>query len=156
MTIEEMKAEIAKRETAHAAELAATKSIADAAAVRVSTSEKALADERDAHAKTKADLDAATKAAAEVSDKLIGLEVDALVGVKITPAEKDGFVKLAKASRELFDEQVKNRPALKMLSPVIETKEKASAPTSITTTANDELLELAMEGSNDDDELAAG
>jgi len=156
MTIEEMKAEQAKRDAAHAAELATAKAASDAASVRATTTEKALADERDAHAKTKAELDAAVKLAGETADKLIGLEVDALVGVKITPAEKDGFVKLAKASRELFDEQVKNRPALKMLASVIETKEKASAPTSITTTANDELLELAMEGSNDEDELAAG
>ena len=158
MTIEEMKAEIAKRDAAHAAELASAKTIADDAHTHQRNTEKALADERTAHAETKTALEAATKAAAEVSDKLIALEVDALVGVKITPAEKDGFVELAKASRTIFDKQVAARPALKMLTPVIETKEKADGNKLHTEDAFDELTSLALEPtastkSGEDDEL---
>lgn len=155
MTIEEMKAEIAKREAAHAGELATAKAASEAAAARHTATEKALADEREAHTKTKTELDAAAKAGADAADKLIVLEVDALVGTKITPAEKEAFVELAKANRTIFDKQLAARPALKMLTPVIEVSEKA-APLSASVNANDELLELAMEGADEDDELAAG
>lgn len=62
---------------------------------------KTLTEQRDAAAAR------AEKAEGDVLEK----EVDALVGVKITPAQKPDFLKMAKLDRTLFDNMVKGLPA---------------------------------------------
>lgn len=52
------------------------------------------------------------KAATEVA---LDAEVSKLVGVKISPAEKDDFVELARSNRPLFERMVKQRSDLKLL-----------------------------------------
>lgn len=84
----------------------AEKTIADLRAERdvLAAQTKTLATERDA-----------LKARAEKAEgELVEREVDALVGVKITPAEKPSFIKLARANRELFSEMVAQRGDLGM------------------------------------------
>lgn len=85
-----------------------------AKATELAAERDALVVERDALAKEKADLHA----------KMTEAEVDALVGVKITPAQKDDFVALAKESRARFDAIVGGLPELGLLSkaPIIDPK----------------------------------
>ena len=59
-------------------------------------------------AKTKEDgsVESLKEVASRVSDELTSAHVEKFVGVKITPAEKASFVKLAKTDRSLFDEMM--------------------------------------------------
>ena len=59
--------------------------------------------------------DAAITKVAEGEAKLAESEVDALVGVKITPAEKDAYLKLRKTSPDLFKEMIGQRADLGLL-----------------------------------------
>ncbi|MEJ7728207.1 MAG: HK97 family phage prohead protease [Polyangiaceae bacterium] len=54
----------------------------------------------------------------------IDRDVLALVGVKITPAEKEAFVELARSNRPLFEKMVAQRTTLGLLEPVV-TKDPA-------------------------------
>jgi HK97 family phage prohead protease len=114
--IEEAKAKRAEELAAKDAELAlAAKALESLQAKAELTAERdALVVERDALAKEKADLHA----------KMTEAEVDALVGDKITPAQKDDFLALARESRARFDAIVKGLPSLGLLSkaPVIDPK----------------------------------
>lgn len=115
--IEEAKAKRAEELAAKDAELAlAAKALESlqAKAESLTAERDALAVERDALAKEKADLHA----------KMTEAEVDALVGDKITPAQKDDFLALARESRASFDAIVKGLPSLGLLSkaPVIDPK----------------------------------
>jgi len=115
--IEEAKAKRAEELAAKDAELAlAAKALESlqAKAESLTAERDALAVERDALAKEKADLHA----------KMTEAEVDALVGDKITPAQKDDFLALARESRARFDAIVKGLPSLGLLSkaPVIDPK----------------------------------
>lgn len=115
--IEEAKAKRAEELAAKDAELAlAAKALESlqAKAESLTAERDALAVERDALAKEKADLHA----------KMTEAEVDALVGDKITPAQKDDFLALAKENRASFDAIVKGLPSLGLLSkaPVIDPK----------------------------------
>lgn len=115
--IEEAKAKRAEELAAKDAELAlAAKALESlqAKAESLTAERDALAVERDALAKEKADLHA----------KMTESEVDALVGDKITPAQKDDFLALARESRARFDAIVKGLPSLGLLSkaPVIDPK----------------------------------
>jgi HK97 family phage prohead protease len=62
-----------------------------------------------------AERDAAVARATAAESRLVELEVDALVGVKITPAERDAFVELAKRDRELFGKFVAQRAPMTIL-----------------------------------------
>ena len=115
--IEEAKAKRAEELAAKDAELAiAAKALESlqAKAESLAAERDALVVERDALAKEKADLHA----------KMTEAEVDALVGDKITPAQKDDFLALARESRARFDAIVKGLPSLGLLSkaPVIDPK----------------------------------
>ena len=55
----------------------------------------------------------ATEKAAQ--DALLAKEVDELVGVKITPAERDAQLELARANKPLFEKLMAQRPELKLL-----------------------------------------
>lgn len=115
--IEEAKAKRAEELAAKDAELAlAAKALESlqAKAESLTAERDALVVERDALAKEKADLHA----------KMTEAEVDALVGDKITPAQKDDFLALARESRARFDAIVKGLPSLGLLSkaPVIDPK----------------------------------
>lgn len=115
--IEEAKAKRAEELAAKDAELAlAAKALESlqAKAESLTAERDALVVERDALAKEKADLHA----------KMTEAEVDALVGDKITPAQKDDFLALARESRARFDAIVKGLPPLGLLSkaPVIDPK----------------------------------
>lgn len=115
--IEEAKAKRAEELAAKDAELAlAAKALESlqAKAESLTAERDALVVERDALAKEKADLYA----------KMTEAEVDALVGDKITPAQKDDFLALARESRARFDAIVKGLPSLGLLSkaPVIDPK----------------------------------
>lgn len=115
--IEEAKAKRAEELAAKDAELAlAAKALESlqAKAESLTAERDALAVERDALAKEKADLHA----------KMTEAEVDALVGDKITPAQKDDFLALAKENRASFDAIVKGLPSLGLLSkaPAIDPK----------------------------------
>lgn len=115
--IEEAKAKRAEELAAKDAELAiAAKALESlqAKAESLTAERDALVVERDALAKEKADLHA----------KMTEAEVDALVGDKITPAQKDDFLALAKENRASFDAIVKGLPSLGLLSkaPVIDPK----------------------------------
>lgn len=109
MTLEEMKALLAQRESEKSA---AEKELADAR-TRVAALEaqnSVLSGERDA-------LKAET---AKLAASLVEREVEALVGVKITPAEKELFVELATSNRDLFTKMVAQRSDLKLLgAPVV-------------------------------------
>jgi len=72
--------------------------------------------------------DAATAKAAELESSLVETEVSALVGVKITPAEKQDFVELAKSNRPLFERMVAQRAPLELLGGPIVQPEKAPPP----------------------------
>lgn len=123
--IEEAKAKRAEELAAKDAELAlAAKALESiqAKAESLTAERDALAVERDALAKEKADLHA----------KMTEAEVDALVGDKITPAQKDDFLALAKENRASFDAIVKGLPPLGLVSktPVIDPKKgNEPAPT---------------------------
>jgi HK97 family phage prohead protease len=122
--IEEAKAKRAEELAAKTAELdaklgelaTAAKALEtlQAKATELAAERDALVVERDALAKEKADLHA----------KMTEAEVDALVGDKITPAQKDDFLALARESRARFDAIVKGLPSLGLLSkaPVIDPK----------------------------------
>lgn len=115
--IEEAKAKRAEELAVKDAELAlAAKALESlqAKAESLTAERNALVVERDALAKEKADLHA----------KMTEAEVDALVGDKITPAQKDDFLALAKENRASFDAIVKGLPSLGLLSkaPVIDPK----------------------------------
>lgn len=123
--IEEAKAKRAEELAAKDAELAlAAKALESlqAKAESLTAERDALVVERDALAKEKADLHA----------KMTEAEVDALVGDKITPAQKDDFLALAKENRASFDAIVKGLPPLGLVSktPVIDPKKgNEPAPT---------------------------
>jgi len=123
--VEEAKAKRAEELAAKDAELAtAAKALEtlQAKATELAAERDALVVERDALAKEKADLHA----------KMTEAEVDALVGDKITPAQKDDFLALAKENRANFDAIVKGLPPLGLLSkaPVIDPKKgNEPAPT---------------------------
>ena len=123
--IEEAKAKRAEELAAKDAELAlAAKALESlqAKAESLTAERDALAVERDALAKEKADLHA----------KMTEAEVDALVGDKITPAQKDDFLALAKENRASFDAIVKGLPPLGLNSktPIIDPKKgNGPAPT---------------------------
>jgi len=79
---------------------------------------KRVVSERDALAKEKADL----------TDKATERDVDDLIGKKITPAQKDDFLGLAKKDRASFDSIVKGLPDLGLTSTVVDpTKGKAAS-----------------------------
>lgn len=74
---------------------------------------KTLATERDDARKELA----AAEARAKVAEKAaVVTEVRGLVGVKITAAEEESFVKLALTNRELFDEMIKQRSDMQLLT----------------------------------------
>jgi HK97 family phage prohead protease len=77
---------------------------------------KAITGERDAALESVKTL---TDRVAKADEALIEKEVEALVGVKIVKSEKPAFIKLAKLDRGLFDETVKERPALNAVGPAI-------------------------------------
>jgi HK97 family phage prohead protease len=72
--------------------------------------------------------------ALRTAHEMVVREVDALVGEKILPAEKDTFVKLAKADRALFDEMIAQRSELGLLKPV--TKGAKLEPSTVSASDN--------------------
>lgn len=127
--IEEAKAKRAEELAAKTAELdaklgelaTAAKALEtlQAKATELAAERDALVVERDALAKEKADLHA----------KMTEADVDTLVGDKITPAQKDDFLALAKENRASFDAIVKGLPPLGLNSktPIIDPK-KGNGP----------------------------
>lgn len=63
--------------------------------------------------------DAATTARDIAEGKVIASEVDALVGVKISAAERDGFAKLCKQDRTLFDQMIAQRSDMKLTEQIV-------------------------------------
>lgn len=107
-----------------------TKAVDDSKAkIKALEAEKATREAE--HTKAAADRDAAIKRADESEAKLIELEVDALIGKKITPVEKDDFVKLRRESPELFKSMVDKRADMKLTERVTETDVKATPPTTL-------------------------
>ncbi len=85
--------------------------------------------------------DAAVSRACAAEAVIVEKDVDALVGKKITPAERESFVELAKSNRPLFDKMVGQRSDLKLLgAPVVGAEPDASKIKGVTLTAGDELL----------------
>lgn len=63
--------------------------------------------------------DAAVTARDIADGKVIASEVDALVGVKISAAERDGFAKLCKQDRALFDQMIAQRTDMKLTEQIV-------------------------------------
>ncbi len=93
-------------------------------------------------AKATEERDAARAECDDLRGQLVDKEIEALVGVKILPAERDAMASLAKKDRASFDALVAARPALSLLSQVIENPTKAIAPAS--TDPAQELASLAL------------
>jgi len=117
------------------------------ASTKVSTLEKQLADEKLVSEKAQKELKIATDRAEKAEQSNIESEVDKLVGKKITPAEREEHLTLAKqVGIERVKSLVANRPDIKLLDPVTaggETIENKAAPTSVDTASDggsDELL----------------
>jgi HK97 family phage prohead protease len=86
---------------------------------RAATAETELATERTAGAKTKADLAIANERLEKAEKKIVEIEVDALIGKKITPAQREKFIKLRSAQGEKeFSEFVADMPELPTLTDV--------------------------------------
>ena len=145
MTLEQLKAALAERDTQLEAERTARAS-ADQKVAALEADTKKAVEERDAAKadaeKAAGERDAARKEADSLRGQLADKEVDALVGVKILPAEKDAMASLAKKDRASFDALINARPALSLLSQVVPTT-KTIEPTSSTDPAQ-ELAALAM------------
>ena len=82
----------------------------------IAARDKSIAEERKAKEAVERELEkahSATKAAEERASKaeatLVERDVDALVGIKITPAERDEQLELAKSNRSLFDKLIAKR-----------------------------------------------
>lgn len=93
-----------------------------------------------------AERDAALSRAKAAEDALVERDVSALVGVKITPAEKENFIKLAKIDPELFKSMVKQRSTLPVLETVIpeEKQEKNRAGVNAVTGEGTDLIAVAQ------------
>lgn len=86
---------------------------------RVTTLEKDLTAEKAVTAKLETDLKSAGERATKAEHELIEVKVAALVGVKITPAEKDEHVALAKEiGIDRLSKILEKRADLKILAPV--------------------------------------
>lgn len=73
-----------------------------------------------------AERDALVKEKAALTDAITERDVDDLIGKKITPAQKDDFLALAKSNRASFDNIVKGLADLNLLNPIVDpTKGKA-------------------------------
>lgn len=72
--------------------------------------------------------DAAVTARDIAEGKVIASEVDALVGVKISAAERDGFAKLCKQDRALFDQMIAQRTDMKLTEQIVPS-DKNDVPT---------------------------
>jgi HK97 family phage prohead protease len=116
---------------------AATKSLEKAKA-DLDVSAKALAEATAKATENAARAEAAEKEAvslreqvAKATDELLVREVDGIVGVKITPAQKDEFLSLARKDKALYDGIVKGLADLNILGgPIVATKDVATLPTS--------------------------
>lgn len=105
MTLEEQNAALTKKIAEREAEVrVAEKSLADIRSERdvLATQNKTLVTERDA----------AIARADKAEGAIVERDVDGLVGVKISPAEKPAFLKLARSNPELFKEMVEQRSPL--------------------------------------------
>lgn len=104
--------------------------------------------------KTREKLLAVEKAEKDAKDALIERDVDALVGVKITPAEREPMLELARANRELFDKMIEKRPELKLLGASPITAEPSQENSAATEPTGDDLALAAAEvaAKTDDDD----
>lgn len=66
---------------------------------------------------------------ARLQSALVEREVDALVGKKITAAEREEFVELAKSNRTLFERMVGKRADMKLMEKVIQVEPAPLAST---------------------------
>lgn len=115
MTLEEQNAALTKKVAEREAEVrVAEKSLADIRAERdvLTTQNKTLVTERDA----------AVARAEKAESTIVERDVDALVGVKISPAEKPAFLKLARSNPELFKEMAEQRSPLGGGDGLVDTK----------------------------------
>lgn len=148
MTEEEIKALVAKSvgeatneiRATHAKELASR----DAAIEAVTKSNAELAAKVAAGDAGVHSAEAKAKAA---EAKALELEIDTLVGTKIYPAEKASFIELATVNRPIFDKMIKERPALKLLAPIVgeEIVESRETDAGASKSAGDELVEFISE-----------
>jgi HK97 family phage prohead protease len=123
---------------------AATKSLEKAkadlekATADLDVSAKALAEATAKATENAARAEAAEKEAvslreqvAKAADEMLVRDVDSIVGVKITPAQKDEFLALARKDRGIYDNIVKGLADLNILGgPIVATKDVATLPTS--------------------------
>ena len=126
---EKLRALVTKREEeARTAEKAAADLKVRADALEAQNTK--LAEERD---EARTALASARTELSAARDEMIEREVAALVGIKITAAEKDGQVKLAKANKPLFDELIAQRSTLptagRVMPPPTDNKNAADALT---------------------------
>ncbi len=125
------RAKAVEAEKAAAAEAAKRESEKDTKIKALELQTENLAKERDAE-----------KAARAIADgQLIELEVGGLVGKKITPAEKDTFVKLRKSDKGLFDEMVSQRSEMTHDKQII--ADDKAAPPPVDKTAASDVSEAA-------------
>lgn len=102
---------------------------------RAEKAERELAAEKSNSVKLAADLEATSKRAKAAEDKLIEQEIGALVGKKLTPAEKDEEIALAKEiGLERVLKRLNTRPDIAITAPVqvegeaVSDKSKAAPP----------------------------
>ncbi len=114
----------------------AEKAVADLATATAASAK--LTEERDTAITLAKSFETKLKAAA---DAIIEKDVEALVGKKITPAEREEYVELAKTNKSLFDKMIAKRVDMKLTEQVVPSiKSEASSVAGMS--ASDQLAEL--------------
>ena len=90
---------------------------------------------------------------AALADSLTERDVDALIGEKLTPAQKDDFLALAKKDRAQFDAIVKGLPDLKLNERIV-AKDAGQAPSADGDLSDDLGSDETPNGPSDDGDLS--
>lgn len=90
---------------------------------------------------------------AALADSLTERDVDALIGEKLTPAQKDDFLALAKRDRAQFDAIVKGLPDLKLNERIV-AKDAGQAPSADGDLSDDLGSDETPNGPSDDGDLS--
>lgn len=135
----------AKVDSTEAQVRAATADLTEARKVADSERTAKVAIERELD-KTRTDLVAANARAEKAEHEVIVRDVKALVGVKISPAEVDEQIELAKSNRSLFDKLMEKRSPMKEMAPAIPAEPNTETRAASSATADDEIAALAMKG----------
>jgi len=96
--------------------------------------------------KARADLVAITARASKAEGDVVERDVRALVGVKITPAEVEEQIELAKSNRSLFDKLMSKRSVMQEMVPAIPAEPNTETRGASVGIADDELAAAAMKG----------